>query len=210
MLLNTLVGFSQTSKSKYKATLRFSNGRDSVVYFNTQQEMLSFYNDYKKKRDEFANRPKKVYNKNLNFQLVEKEFSKLYLRYQDSVFHTKKEYGGFLDSLSYCQLKYLTNLEYDDISHEQNNKIFKTMGDRFNYFYTRQDGSIAEILILSYGGENEYEVAKEMFYRFLASKPHKKIIDNKKLKYYNFKFGFNKFDHIVGVGTFSETPEFLK
>lgn len=210
MLLSTLVGFSQTSKSKYKATLRFSNGRDSVVYFNTQQEMLKYYSDYKKKRDEFVSKPKKVYNKNLNFQLVEKEFSKLYLRYQDSVFHTKKEYEPFLDSLSYCQLNYLRNWDYNNISHEQNNNTFKTMSNRFKYYYGVQNQSYGEILVMSNGGENEYEVAKDMFYRWLSSKPHKKIIDDKELKYYNFKFAYNKFGRVLGIGVFSEYVVMLK
>jgi hypothetical protein len=128
MLMGSLVGFSQVnSKSKYKGKLHFANGRDSFVYFNTQEEMLKFYSDFNKKRDEFINRPKKVYSKNLNMELVQQEFNKLFLNYQDSVFHVKKEYGAFLDSLSHCQLKYLTNLDSNYISHKQKNVIFNTI-----------------------------------------------------------------------------------
>jgi hypothetical protein len=210
MLLSSLVGLSQTSKSKYKATLRFSNGRDSVVYFNTQQEMLKYYDNHKKKRDEFVSKPKKVYSKTLDMNLVEQEFYKLFLNYQDSVFYVKKEYGTFLDSLSYCQLNYLTNWGYDDISHEQNNNTFKTMSNRFEHYYGVQNQSYGEILVMSNGGENEYGVAKDMFYRWLSSKPHKKIIDDKELKYYNFKFAYNKFGRIVGIGVFSENVVMLK
>ena len=183
--MGSLVGFSKVnSQSKYKGKLHFANGRDSFVYFNTQEEMLKFYSDFNKKRDEFISRPKKVYSKNLNMKLVEEEFNKLFLKYQDSVFHVKKEYGAFLDSLNLCQLKYLTNWEYDDISHEQKNIKFKTMVNRFEYYYGVQNQSYGEILVMSNGAENEYEVVKDMFYRWLSSKPHKKIIDDKKLKYY--------------------------
>ncbi len=210
MLLSSLVGFSQTTKSKYKATLRFSNGRDSVVYFNTQQEMLKYYDNHKKKRDEFVSKPKKVYSKNLNMELVQEEFNKLFLNYQDSVFHVKKEYGAFLDSLNLCQLKYLTNLDSNYISHEQKNVTFNTFTDRCNYFYSHSNGSAAEILSLGHGGENEYESAKDIFNGWLSSKNHKKIIDDKKLKYYNFKFGYNKFGRLVGVGVFSGYVEMLK
>lgn len=210
MLLSSLVGFSQTNKSQYKATLRFSNGKDSVVYFNTQQEMLKYYSDQKKKRDEFVSKPKKVYSKNLNMKLVETEFNKLFLNYQDSVFHVKKEYGEFLDSLSYCQLNYLTNLDSNYISHEQKNVTFNTFTDRCNYFYSSNNGSASEILSLGYGGENEYEAAKDLFNGWLSSKNHKKIIDNNKYKFYNFKFGYNKFDRLIGVGVFSQYIETIK
>lgn len=210
MLLSSLVGFSQTTKSKYKATLHFSNGRDSVVYFNTQQEMLKYYSDQKKKRDEFVSKPKKVYSKNLNMKLVEEEFNKLFFKYQDSVFHVKKEYGAFLDSLSYCQLKYLTNLDSNYISHEQKNVTFNTFTDRFQYFYNSNNWSGAEILALYPGGETEYESAKNIFNGWLSSKNHKKIIDNNKYKIYNFKFGYNKFGQLVGVGVFSGYVEMLK
>lgn len=210
MLLSTLVGFSQTSKSKYKATLRFSNGRDSVVYFNTQQEMLKYYSDYKKKRDEFVSKPKKVYSKNLNMKLVQEEFNKLFLKYQDSVFHVKKEYGAFLDSLNLCQLKYLTNLDSNYITHKQKNVTFNTFTDRCQYFYGYNTGSTAEILVKGPGEENEYEAAKRMFNCWLSSKEHKKIIDNKKYKFYNFKFNYNKFGDVIGVGVFSQYVEMLK
>ncbi len=60
------------------------------------------------------------------------------------------------------------------------------------------------------GGENEYEEAKCMFNCWLSSKNHKKIIDNNKYRYYNFKFGYNKFGHVIGVGVFSQYVEMLK
>ena len=211
MLMGSLVGLSQVnSQSKYKGKLHFANGRDSFVYFNTQEEMLKFYSDFNKKRDEFISRPKTIYSKNLNMELVEEEFNKLFLNYQDSVFHVKKEHGGFLDSLNLCQLKYLTNLDSNYISHKQKNVKFNTFTDRCHYFYGYKTGHTAEILVIGPGGKNEYEAAKRMFNCWLSSKDHKKIIDNNKYSYYNFKFNYNKFGDVIGVGVFSQYVEMLK
>jgi hypothetical protein len=210
VLFISLVGSSQTNKSQYKATLHFSNGKDSVVYFKSKEEMMKYYGNHKKKRDEFVSKPKKVYSKTLDMNLVEQEFYKLFLNYQDSVFHVKKEYGNFLDSLSYCQLKYLTNLDSNYISHEQKNVKFKTLTDRWDYYYVDTNESYGEILSLINGGENEIEVAKHFFNNWLKSKGHKVLIDRKNYRFYNFKFGYNKFDRIVGVGVFSNDRQFLK
>jgi hypothetical protein len=43
-----------------------------------------------------------------------------------------------------------------------------------------------------------------MFNSWLSSKYHKEIIDDKIYKFYNFKFGYNKFGDVIGVGVFSQ------
>ncbi len=198
---------SQIKGSKYNVRIKLSNNVDTTIIFNTKEEYLNFYKSYKEKISEFQNKTKKVY---LKMELIEQEFKKLYLRYQDSVFHTKKEYGIFLDSLSHCQLNYLKNIDKNYISHEQNNFKFETLTDRFNFFYKTKNGKYAEVLALIPNGDNELQIAKNMFEGWLSSKNHKEIIDNKIYKFYNFKFGYNKFGKIVGIGIFSQYEETLK
>ncbi len=204
------MGISQNKGGVYNVRVKLSNNIDTTFIFNTKKEYLNFYKSYNEKISEYQNKTKKVYTKVLNMGLIEQEFNKLYLRYQDSVFHIKKEYGTFLDSLSQCQLNYLKNVNKNYISHEQNNFKFETLTHRFNFFYNTKNGKYAEVLALIPNADNEVEIATNMFEGWLSSKNHKEIIDDKLYKCYNFKFGYNKFGKIVGIGVFSQYIEILK
>ncbi len=206
MLMVSLVGLSQVKVGKHRATLTLPGRPDSVFYTNTIEEAMEVL----RKRTPVVKKYTPL-SKDLDLKVIEREFNKLYLNYQDSVFHLKKEYGDFLDSASNCQLNYLLNFKYDSISHIQDNDKFKTSLDRFKYFteYVTQF-NIGEILILTRQGSDECEVAKNFFDRWLKSKGHRKIIDDKRLKFYNFKFGYNKFGSMIGIGVFSKYREMLK
>lgn len=208
ILLISLVSLSQNGK--YKVTVRKANS-DSIYYVNDMETVRKLMSDIKKRNFELKKAhleyESQKLNKNLNLKLVEQEFNKLYINYIDSVFKIKKEYSKNLTDLTFCQLTYLLKQKNDSISHEQNNEKFKTLENRFDYFVklVTYTGRIeyAEVIQLLYLGENEINAAKLTFKNFLKSKPHKKIMDNQNLIYFNFKFDYNIFGDLICVGTFA-------
>jgi hypothetical protein len=98
-----------------------------------------------------------------------------------------------LDSLSYCQVRYLSSLEnISQMSHTTNFEGLESFHQRVIYFYQYTNEShFAEVLSGFYKGENNYgnedEIAKKLFGLLLSSPPHKKILDKRINKSYTFR-----------------------
>lgn len=98
-----------------------------------------------------------------------------------------------LDSLSFCQVRYLSSLEnISQMSHTTSFEGLESFHQRVIYFYQYTNEShFAEVLSGFYKGDNNYgnedEIAKKLFGLLLSSPPHKKILDKRINKSYTFR-----------------------
>jgi hypothetical protein len=129
--------------------------------------------------------------------------------------HIKANFRTELDSLSFCQLRYIITLDnISQISHETNLEGLQTFHQRVINYYEYTNGShFAEVLsgfYLSSGNYgNEDEIAKELFGILLSSPPHKKILDKIINKSYSFKVTRVKDGGYVLIGVFSGDETFF-
>jgi hypothetical protein len=120
-----------------------------------------------------------------------------------------------LDSLSFCQLRFLSSLDsVTGLSHTNNFDGLQTFHQRVIHFYLYTNQShFAEVLSgfhLSSGNYgNEDEIAKELFGILLSSPPHKKILDKRINKSYSFKVTRVKDGGYVLIGVFSGDETFF-
>ena len=127
-----------------------------------------------------------------DIKLIESRVCELYKNY------TKKkniniELRTELDSLAFCQLRYLSLLEnITQMSHKNNKEGYVTFDERVrNYYLYTSQSHFAEVLSAvnrtnkEYGDENK--IAEDLFELLLSSPPHKKILDQKINKSYTFR-----------------------
>ena len=107
-------------------------------------------------------------------KLIELEVNKLYEQYSkkgNHVIKTRLE----LDTLAFCQLRYLETLtDVNDITHQNPDPKFKTFTMRVhNYFINTMGESFSEVISGSYKGNGNYidekSVAKVLFNALLVS-----------------------------------------
>ncbi len=210
LLLNVLVSYSQVRQGKYKLIVSWDGKPDSVYYVDDLKTAYKMCDD--RRPTKHNSDTNKIWcdgklcnklNKNLDLKHLEYEFNKLYVKYIDSVFNITKNNSKVLDNAIYGQLNYLLNIDGINIITHQN-KNFDTFNDRCKHYVEVPYESCGEIITEIGIGGDECEVAKIMFNNFLSSKPHKKIIDNVTLTYFNFKFGYTKSGRIIGIGFFAK------
>lgn len=191
-----------------ESTVRVSDKKTKEILYEYKTTNLNyFYKEYDNKQEISVKETKEKLNKNLDLNKIETEFIKLYLSYNEKIKNPKYP-GYFLDTLSLCQLNYMSvNTVF---SHEQENKSLKTLTDRVRNFYDIYKPKVSEIATKFNRGDNEYDIANHAFNNFLLSKNHKKIIDDKNLLYFNFKFKYGLNDYIICIGTFSSEKLKLK
>lgn len=202
MILSSVIGFSQSNKTRQIHYVKH-NGKIDTIYSQD-------FNDYVRIIDSIAQSDSKSIKTTnikviLNTELIKEEFIKLYLEYSENTLHITRKYGWLLDSMVICQINYLSKLDY--ITHEQDNLKFKTIQDRQKYYspHIGYHKVYSEVIgrVSTYDNETEKTVSEKMFKIFLESKSHKHIIDDKNIKYYNFKFDYNKSNDLICVGVFN-------
>lgn len=120
-----------------------------------------------------------------------------------------------LDSLSFCQVKYLSSLEnISQMSHTTSFEGLESFDQRVIYFYQYTSQShFAEVLSGFYKGDNNYgnedELAKKLFELLLSSPPHKKILDKRINKSYTFRVTRTLNGGYILIGVFSGDETFF-
>lgn len=120
-----------------------------------------------------------------------------------------------LDSLSFCQVKYLSSLEnISQMSHTTNLKGLESFDQRVFFFYKHTSQShFAEVLSGFHKGDNKYgnedELAKKLFELLLSSPPHKKILDKRINKSYTFRVTRTSNGGFILIGVFSGDETFF-
>ena len=147
-------------------------------------------------------------------KLIELEVNKLYEQYskkRNHVIKTRLE----LDTLAFCQLRYLETLtDVNDITHQNPDPKFKTFNMRVNnYFINLMGEYFAEVISGSWRGNGNYidekNVAQVLFNNLLTSPPHKKILDSRKFINYTFKSSRLENGSFVLIGVFSSNEIFF-
>ena len=137
---------------------------------------------------------------------IEREFTAIYKEYCKKIHH-KIKYGECFDTVVTIHLNYLTNHEENMITHHQLDvPKYRTVGDRIFSLFPYHTGDYAEIAIMGniIGDKTAKQEAQEFFDSFMKSPGHRKIMVNKKFKYYAFNFKYNIHGWLVGVGVYSE------
>lgn len=143
-----------------------------------------------------------------DIKLIEGKVCELYNVYSKKR-HINASVRTELDSLSFCQLRFLSSLNsVTNLSHTNNFEGLQTFHQRVIHFYLYTNQSnFAEVLsgFHKSGGNygNEDEIAKELFDILLSSPPHKKILDRRINKSYSFKVTRAKDGGYVLIGVFS-------
>jgi hypothetical protein len=149
-----------------------------------------------------------------DIKLVGNKVCELYDVYSKKM-HIKANFRTELDSLSFCQLRYIITLDnISHISHETNLEGLQTFNQRVINYYEYTNGShFAEVLSAikksngKYGSEDD--LAKTLFDLLLKSPPHKKILDKRINKSYSFKVTKVKDGGFVLIGVFSGDETFF-
>ena len=120
-----------------------------------------------------------------------------------------------LDTLAFCQLKYLETLtDVNDITHQNPDPKFKTFTMRVdNYFINLMDESFSEVISGSFKGNGNYidekSVAQVLFNALVGSPAHKKILDSRKFINYTFKSSRLENGSFILIGVFSSNELFF-
>jgi hypothetical protein len=139
---------------------------------------------------------------------IEKKVCELYNTYSKKKY-IKANVRGELDSLSLCQLKYLSSLDsVMQLSHTNNFDGLQTFDKRVQHYYINVSQShFAEDLSGFYKGDGNYgsedKIANKLFDTLLGSPPHKKILDKRINKSYSFKVTRSKDGAWILIGVFS-------
>ena len=145
--------------------------------------------------------------------LTELEVNKLYIEFYKKLRGTKPKPRWELDSLTLIQQKHFLTLDsISQINHENTIPKFKTLDDRVNYYYLYTNNSyFAEVISTIYRSNQKYgteqELAKTLFKLLLESPSHKKILQKREIKSFNFKvtkLGFGAWN-LIGVFSSDET-----
>ena len=126
-----------------------------------------------------------------NVDEIKKEFDILYQQHLDSL-HTVKTIHEDLSPLCMYHLNYCVNKGF--VTHfEDDDSTMYGAKDRYLHFFPHMDGSGfkgGEVMSYSKSGNKitDKDMAKRIFNGYMNSKGHKKLLDDKKLIYYNFEF----------------------
>jgi hypothetical protein len=147
-------------------------------------------------------------------KLIEYEVYKLYDQYSKKRKHIIKPRTE-LDSLAFCQLRYLKTLDrVNSITHENPDPKLKTFSMRVNnYFINTMDERFSEVISGYWIGSGKYidekNVSRILFQSLLESPPHKKILDNR--RFVNCSFKVCRIDNggFILIGVFSTNEVFF-
>jgi len=126
-----------------------------------------------------------------NVDEIKKEFDILYQQHLDSL-HTVKTIHEDLSPLCMYHLNYCVKKGF--VTHfEDDDSTMYGAKDRYLHFFPHMDGSGykgGEVMCRYESGLKltDKEMAKRMFNCYMHSKAHKKMLEDKKLTYYNFEF----------------------
>jgi hypothetical protein len=147
--------------------------------------------------------------------LTELEVNKLYIQFYKKLRGLEPKPRTELDSLTLIQQKHFLTLDsISQINHENPQPKFKTFDNRVNYYYLYINESyFSEVLSSIYRSNQKYgteqELAKTLFKLLLESPSHKKILQNREIKSFNFKLTKLKSGAWNLIGVFSSDETFF-
>ena len=134
---------------------------------------------------------------------IKKEFYILYEAHLDSIKSSKTVYER-LSSLCMYHLNYCVNR--GSISHfEDTDSTMYSAKKRFLHFFPNMDEEVYQIgEVMSYSNysslKTNKEVARRIFYGYMNSKGHRRIMEDKRFTYYNFEFVIVPGNDVYSIG----------